>query len=147
MFLPHGLKQVCHWSSRAQLHSQPDLVIISCWAFAKSLNQKLKRLWNRAPVIGAFMNDIIQVGGRGQYFWDTRYKYVSNIAILVWQKEEGVRKVKICITSFMNDLYSKIGYFRAVKPAFLDICLFPLENLNRWPMSRTYFDRFEVSGF
>ena len=36
------------------------------------------------PSKGAFINDVTQVGGRGdQYICDTRYKFVSIIAILV----------------------------------------------------------------
>ena len=43
--------------------------------------------------------------GRGvKYFCDSRFKGVSKTAILVWQKaKEGLEKVWMCVTSFMND--------------------------------------------
>ena len=52
--------------------------------------QDLKRNWLHK---GAFINDVTQVWGRGdQYICDTRYKIVSRIAILVWQRGEGGQK-------------------------------------------------------
>ena len=43
-------------------------------------------------------------GGGVKYFCDSRFKGVSKTAILVWQKaKEGLEKVWMCVTSFMND--------------------------------------------
>ena len=43
--------------------------------------------------LGAFINDVMQVGGRGgQYICDNIYKVRSKITILVRQRGEGVRK-------------------------------------------------------
>ena len=51
---------------------------------------------------GAFLNDVTQVGG--QFICDARFKDVSKIAILVWQRGREVsEKVQICVTSFMID--------------------------------------------